>query len=461
MIYPKKKAYTQLTSGVEDKNQNFNSGVKSAGNAVGSLVGLPVLGDIVSGVDNLATSLTKKEDGTYKSKGAAIADKALNPLSNIKAIGSAIKNKNINDLTEGTVFGFLTNGETTAEKNSRKAKTADIFSDSQDNAQGGRQFYGAMPKFKPNLYAKGGKIGGGEGEGDDGRKKTGRNATESWMYDNGILGDVQPSGEVSNGFFRKALNGYSFAPLGEDKYSYGDIYDYLQDAKNRESFKNQYGRAMEVSGMKSTDDYLQKVFNDGRKQLFEQAASSPDQNILDPSAMEFIQQKTSSTAMNNELNKTAVDKNVEAKNERISKKENSIYAKPGTQAEKILDNETNGPATFRKMKFARGGSVLLGGKRHSDGGNPIYDQGGNIVAETEKGELLFDDKSTKGIENKVKFIQKHGKEETEVKGGERIYSRKDTKKILSLVKKKNFEQLGKHVYKATLTQDKTPPQFKQ
>lgn len=71
-----------------------------------------------------------------------------------------------------------------------------------------------------------------------------------------------------------------------------------------------------------------------------------------------------------------------------------------------------------------------------------------------------------GIYKKKTMIQmtgNAGEAQAHMEGKERIYSREDTKKIITLARKakteKDFVELGKFVYDATRKQDSRKPQF--
>ncbi len=169
-----------------------------------------------------------------------------------------------------------------------------------------------------------------------------------------------------------------------------------------------------------------------------------------------------------------------------------------------------------------GGAVVLGGQLHEAGskehgkGNPIY-QNGQKVAETEREELLLNKAQTGALEHHIglfdntgdskhldqlgkiithivrnetidfsgKFpdmasslfskplkkqeggmIQingKSGEEEAVLKGGERIFSRPDTRNLIQKAKEPNesvdFNALGKMVYDMIKLQDKRKPEY--
>lgn len=442
MIYPQRK---------QQRDQQAKQAVTQVADIAGMAAGVPGAGAILGAVDGISGTLTKNNDGTYKSGFAEFMDRKFNPLGNVSTAMDFLETGNFNDYAAAMTFG-LAGGQTTAERKMKEAKKAESFAAAKASQESGRSFYGQMPQHKPTLYANGGKLGQAKGNADE------KNATRQWLLDNRMIGDSPEHAEARNGFYREALRGYQFAPLGKDSYSYGQIYDYLQDAKNRKAFESEYAHAMKESKMSSADDYLQRVFDMGKTRLWEQAKSMPDKNVLDPAALDYVSKLQQGRGLNAELNKSEMEKRVDAYNEKQAQK-NKLTTKPGSMAEALVENEKVNP--LRRMSFARGGSILLGGKSHARGGNPIVDtQTGQVVAETEKGELLYDSKASKSIEQGVQFIQQHGKQKTPVEGGERIYSKKDTKKIFSLVRKKNFEKLGKHVYEATLAQDKRPPEFK-
>ena len=50
-------------------------------------------------------------------------------------------------------------------------------------------------------------------------------------------------------------------------------------------------------------------------------------------------------------------------------------------------------------------AVILGGNLHEDGGNPIVDKKGEVVAETEREELLLNDKQTSALEKHAKLYE--------------------------------------------------------
>ncbi len=151
-------------------------------------------------------------------------------------------------------------------------------------------------------------------------------------------------------------------------------------------------------------------------------------------------------------------------------------------------------------------AVVLGGKRHSQGGNPVVDtQTGEKKAETEREELLFSKGQTdemgrlmarrdfSGLGTVVSNIVNHrlqdnsgkyqkkaggtmyptasvasdmvqlsgnGRVEAPIEGAERIYSRKDAARIMALARKgKGGTALGRFVYEATKRQDRQAPQY--
>lgn len=70
-----------------------------------------------------------------------------------------------------------------------------------------------------------------------------------------------------------------------------------------------------------------------------------------------------------------------------------LYAEDGTKLPDSVDQPTDDKA------------VILGGKRHKDGGNDVVDQNGEKVAETEREEIIFSKGQTEMIEASIAKIQ--------------------------------------------------------
>lgn len=412
MIYPQKKnnLYAQKQAALKQRDQQAKQVATQVADVAGMAFGVPGAGKALGAVDSISSSLTKKDDGSYKSGGAEFADRLLNPMSKVTTGMDFLQTGNMNDVAAVMTFG-LAGGETTAEKRLKSMKAAERDANMKATQQGGRAFYGQMPKYKPTLYSGGGKLGDVKKD-ENGRYYTSDkslgyesraykpkaytregNETVNALYREGFLGNEhKASVEDRQEFWGSKIK--TTNPYTGEEMPYSALHSLLQAPGQGRKFREQFARNREPQYV-SPQAYLQHSFDTGKKAFWETARSNPDQNILET------------------------------------------------------------------MRFARGGSILLGGKSHARGGNPIVDtKTGQVVAETEKGELLYERKATEGIEKGVQYIQQHGNKEVPVEGGERVYSKKDTKKILSLARKKKFEQLGKHVYEATVEQDKRPPEFK-
>jgi hypothetical protein len=100
---------------------------------------------------------------------------------------------------------------------------------------------------------------------------------------------------------------------------------------------------------------------------------------------------------------------------------NSAFRKrDAREMDAVIDQNKQGVSAYNALEqkqFEDGGeipdgtdqqtseeAVILGGKRHSKGGNDILDEAGNKVAETEREELLFTKEQTQMIETSIKKI---------------------------------------------------------
>jgi hypothetical protein len=100
----------------------------------------------------------------------------------------------------------------------------------------------------------------------------------------------------------------------------------------------------------------------------------------------------------------------------------------------MVENRKKSNAMFSKLTYEDGGelpdtgntssdeSVILSGKSHEEGGNPILDDDGNMVAETEKEELIVSLNDTKDIEYLIENYKSIGDDKYLIAIGKKMKS---------------------------------------
>lgn len=109
--------------------------------------------------------------------------------------------------------------------------------------------------------------------------------------------------------------------------------------------------------------------------------------------------------------------------ESIGAKKNAFNERDSRELTAITDEKNDGAAMYNQMEskqlYAEDGTklpdsvdqptddkaVILGGKRHKDGGNDVVDQNGEKVAETEREEIIFSKSQTEMIEASIAKIE--------------------------------------------------------